>query len=575
MKKLAAGILALCMLGTGFGAKAITIISSNVTFLVNDPGLFSPVCEVSTTVQIIRGSDDDFFFLNDSYFMGVTDATGTVGVNNVGAPNPAQQRAVQVGVTTTGLGFIDRTDLATPKYLTVWEGVEDPLSPGSFIPGAILFQEQIPQALIQANCQGSNQAPIADAGTDQLQVVPGSSVTLNGSGSSDPDNDALTYLWMQLSGPTVTLSDPSSPTPTFVAPGGTGGAPLIFQLVVNDGTTSSVADTVSIGVQDNVLAARSAIAGFLPERATLLLAQQPDIQRRIDRLQGRSSGQATMAGSSHNPDRLPVSMEINGGQATVRSSLRQGNPDSRLDVWIEGSRSDFRFGAREGSLTLAYVGADYTFGNTALVGIMGQYDIMDYKAAVTQGVTGGEGWMIGPYATVRLAGDIFLDVRAATGESRNQIRPFGTYEDRFNTRRNLLSASLLGEHDISSGIILRTDASVHYLQETQNSYVDSLGSVIPGADFEFGQVSAAPRVMMSHDLSRNWIIRPYLEARGIYSFGDDGGTLGGETTRLRGEAGFDLFSLQGHRVSLSGYYDGIGVASYRATGVRLTASLTF
>lgn len=210
MKKLAAAVLAFCLLGGGFGAKAITIISSNVTFFVNDPGLFSPVCEVSTAVHIIRGTDDDFFFLNDSYFMGVTDATGTVGVNNLGAPNPAQQRAVQVGVTTAGLGFIDRTDLATPKYLTVWEGVEDPLSPGSFIPGAVVFQEQIPQALIQANCQGSNQAPVADAGIDQLQVVPGSSVTLNGSGSSDPDNDTLSYLWTQVSGPTVTLSNPSS-----------------------------------------------------------------------------------------------------------------------------------------------------------------------------------------------------------------------------------------------------------------------------------------------------------------------------------------------------------------------------
>ena len=352
---------------------------------------------------------------------------------------------------------------------------------------------------------------------------------------------------------------------------------LVFQLVVNDGSVSSVADTVTIGVQDNVLAAQSAIAGFLPERASLLLAQQPDIQRRIDRLQGRSDGQSTMTAhdASHSPDGLPISVEVNRGQATVRSSLRQGNPDSRFDVWFEGSRSDFRFGAREGNLTLAYVGADYTFGGAVLVGIMGQYDSMDYKAAVTQGVTGGEGWMVGPYATVRLAGDIFLDVRAATGESRNQIRPFGTYEDRFNTRRNLLSATLLGEHEISPGIILRADASVDYLKEAQKSYIDSLGSTIPGANFEFGQVSAAPRVMMSHDLSRNWIIRPYLEARGIYSFGDTGNIFAGDTTRLRGEAGFDLFSLQGHRISLSGYYDGIGVSSYRATGVSLTASLTF
>ena len=49
--------------------------------------------------------------------------------------------------------------------------------------------------------------PIANAGPNQ-NVGPGTEVNLDGSGSSDPRNQTLTYQWTQTSGPEVTLSDP-------------------------------------------------------------------------------------------------------------------------------------------------------------------------------------------------------------------------------------------------------------------------------------------------------------------------------------------------------------------------------
>ena len=87
-----------------------------------------------------------------------------------------------------------------------------------------------------------NRAPTAEAGPNRT-VNTGTTATLNGSGSSDPDNDSLTYRWSQSSGATVTLSSTTAQRPTFTAP--SSPTTLVFSLVVNDGTVDSTADTVS------------------------------------------------------------------------------------------------------------------------------------------------------------------------------------------------------------------------------------------------------------------------------------------------------------------------------------------
>ena len=95
-----------------------------------------------------------------------------------------------------------------------------------------------------------NQAPAAQATTASPTAAPGALVTLDGSGSADPDGDALSYQWAQLQGPAVALSDPRALKPTFSAPSVTADTTLAFQLVVSDGQLSSAAAQVSVVVKN-------------------------------------------------------------------------------------------------------------------------------------------------------------------------------------------------------------------------------------------------------------------------------------------------------------------------------------
>ena len=84
-----------------------------------------------------------------------------------------------------------------------------------------------------------NRAPTANPGYTQA-VAAGSTVTLDGSRSSDPDGHSLTYRWEQLGlgelgiAPVtpVTISNSNQATATFVAPNQAG--PLSFKLTVTD-----------------------------------------------------------------------------------------------------------------------------------------------------------------------------------------------------------------------------------------------------------------------------------------------------------------------------------------------------
>ena len=90
-------------------------------------------------------------------------------------------------------------------------------------------------------------APIANAGPDQTVFV-GSTVTLNGTGSSDPEGQPLTYTWQQVQGTPVNGgNDLTGPTPSFTAPLVQGR--VEFQLRVSDGDFTSGPNRVRIEVK--------------------------------------------------------------------------------------------------------------------------------------------------------------------------------------------------------------------------------------------------------------------------------------------------------------------------------------
>jgi hypothetical protein len=96
------------------------------------------------------------------------------------------------------------------------------------------------------NVVNPNQPPVAASTVSPASIFTGSTVTLNGSGSSDPDGNSLTYSWVQIDGTAVVLSNANTAMATFTAPSAPypTGATLKFRLTVSDGSLQSSTEQI-------------------------------------------------------------------------------------------------------------------------------------------------------------------------------------------------------------------------------------------------------------------------------------------------------------------------------------------
>ncbi|WNG15398.1 myxosortase-dependent M36 family metallopeptidase [Cystobacter fuscus] len=165
------------------------------------------------------------------------------------------------GITRVRLRFHVASDSGQGAY-----GID--VAEPSFSGASLAFPSQVDQPAATGAC---NQRPVASAGNPQavaeFVTVNGqpqrSTVTLNGTGSFDPDaapGDVLSYQWTQVGGQAVvTLNNANTATPTFVTDVAATQY-LTFQLVVKDAQgKESQPKTVDIGVS-NVNRAPVAVA---------------------------------------------------------------------------------------------------------------------------------------------------------------------------------------------------------------------------------------------------------------------------------------------------------------------------
>jgi len=189
--------------------------------------------------------------------------------------------------------------------------------------------------LINTGLETENRPPVAHAGPDQTVAV-GSLVTLNGSQSTDPDGDPLTFSWSFLSIPpdsNASLLNPTSVTPTFIAD---QSGDYVVELVVHDGLASSNPDIVTISTINSRPVANAGPDQTIPVGSVVILDGSDSTDADGDILTFDWSFVSTPEGSDAvllNPFSINPSFLVTvPGDYVVRLIVNDGQSDSDPDI---------------------------------------------------------------------------------------------------------------------------------------------------------------------------------------------------------------------------------------------------
>jgi hypothetical protein len=261
--------------------------------------------------------------------------------------------------------------------------------------------------------------------------------------------------------------------------------------------------------------------------------------------------------------------------ATTRSPPPVKSP---FDIWVEGSFATFEDGSglsqRDGHWGVLFVGADYRVSRNLLIGALVQFDSSTQDFEPLASKAHSSGWMVGPYATMRLSNHLFFQARAAWGRSNIELGFDGSPDDHFDADRWLVRGTLIGQWRWGPWQ-LRPRISIGYIEEQQETYLSSLGVTVPEQTLSLGQVKGGPEISYRYRMADGTVIEPSLLVEGIWNFMEDGGVTAvdehvfGEALRGRVETGLMVYMRGGVGFGASVSYDGIGASDYQSTAGKL------
>jgi hypothetical protein len=315
---------------------------------------------------------------------------------------------------------------------------------------------------------------------------------------------------------TTTLDD--------VRNGGVTNTATVTSMTVSQVVVSSTT-SLTVGFDPDVIRKKTlkAINSFLKARAQLILSNQPDRRRIMNRLSPRLYECSGTPNGSITPS-LTGSVNVNASVSTNELCMNTNDFDfwSEIHAGYYSTWQNDRFTRNQGAFDISYFGVDYLVTDTIVAGLLAEADLVGQKGdSLGFNKAYGSGWLVGPYLSARIAQDLYLHTRAAWGKSNNTINVLGLYADEFDTKRSLYNAELVGDWYRNDWRLSPTVGFTYY-SEQQPNFMNGVNISIPGQDIALGQFNIGPEIsyIYLNDSLKQFTTR--LSFQGIYNFDING-----------------------------------------------------
>jgi len=521
-------------LGGGFIITSIPTPNGGSIFFNNIPPSGTAFVSLGGSGQVPGGS---FYFNNSILNLTAITPAGLASLGYIGATILSQDGADSTYAADGYLGitFTARESVGGPLYR--YEIALSGVTNTQIVNTRVLVDTTQPTAAIGA---------LTPTGSGTFQAT----ITL-----SEPSTD-FTVGDLSVTNATATLTGSGTSYVATVTPQSNGTIELFIPAgVFSDAAGNLNLESNRVSTLQAVTNAQRQIQAFQNARANSLVTNQPKLTQFLQR----------------------------SGSGVLDTSVTQGSgylnfaSDPSRPVWFSvtgnwSSQDDF-----DSSYALAVVGAHRQVSSNLLIGAMLQFDYAETENGPAS--VDGTGWLVGPYVVAKMPNHaVFFEGRVLYGQADNNISPFGTYEDSFDSDRWLVQSRVTGE--IKRGALtLMPLLDVSYASDDQKAYTDSLGNLIPQQDFSL--TTARLGMDFSHPLQ---VSRGEMTLTGglsgIWSTTSGTGTAPGvtpigDTARARADLGLDYRLENNSLLAANVFYDGIGESGFENYSISLIWQMAF
>ncbi|NTJ43601.1 autotransporter domain-containing protein [Agrobacterium larrymoorei] len=233
------------------------------------------------------------------------------------------------------------------------------------------------------------------------------------------------------------------------------------------------------------------------------------------------------------PSENGMTMNFSTSLAQMRSGSAESITAAELspfNIWIDGTfmlHNRDENGSKWGSFAMVSAGADYLVSDKALIGFSFHYDRMTDPTDGDADLT-GNGWLVGPSASLEIGKGVFWDTNLLYGGSSNDIDT-AFWDGSFDTKRWLLDTAISGQWNIDDVTVLTPQMRAIYFSESVHDYAveNQNGDMLEMRGFTTEQlrVSLGAEVARQFTLENQTRLTPKVGLTGGFSGLDGSGAF--------------------------------------------------
>ena len=269
--------------------------------------------------------------------------------------------------------------------------------------------------------------------------------------------------------------------------------------------------------------------------------------------------------------KLNANADKNGFNLLYNNQYKHENNEYWVNININRSEEN----DQKSETNIYSLGYNHKVDNNTNIGLITQIDEINTTSKIQNDdiLLSGLGWLIGPYLKTNVAGNVFLNMRAAWGKSENKLKFNNQKYNIFNTTRFFIKGKIEGQTKLGKWT-LNPHISGQSISEKQKEFKTNDQNNVPEQSYSLWRISVGPKFSREATY-KDLILKSIVDFIAIAEKETQGNNESNSNTKVQIKKGFIINNNLGTSIHFNGYKDLYNNEGGNAYGMQFNFNLDF